>query len=212
MIFPDGEYLSNSLVSIYLRYMVSPTVCTNQSANQNTHAQSEQQWYAMRVTYGREIVVKKELDKIGAETFVPMRDVVEIRGKRRIRRRIPAISNLLFIHATSAWMSAFKAATKLPIRYIMDPMTHEPLIVPEHQMTPFIKVAAHSDDAEVEFLPPSFSTAGRGTRVLVTEGIFAGTEGVFMRIRGDRRVVVSIPGIAAVATHFIHPSHLKILT
>ena len=212
MIFPDGEYLRNNLTSTYLRYVVSPAVCAKQSANPSADSHSEQQWYALRVTYGRELAVKKELDKIGAETFVPMRDIVELRGKRKIRRRIPAISNLLFIHATPMWMSGFKAATKLPIRYIMDPTTREPLIVPEHQMTPFIKVASLSDDADVEFLPSSFSTAGHGTRVLVTEGVFAGTEGVFMRIRGDRRVVVSIPGIAAVATHFIHPSHLKMLT
>ena len=38
---------------------------------------------------------------------------------------------------------------------------------------------------------------------------FEGCEGVFMRLKGDRRVVVSIPGVVAVATAFIHPSLIQ---
>ena len=36
--------------------------------------------------------------------------------------------------------------------------------------------------------------------------MFEGAEGYFIRIKGDRRVVVCINGIAAVATAFVHPS------
>ena len=46
-------------------------------------------WYPMRVTYGREMKVKAELDRLGIENFVPMRyRIVEsrINGTTEVRR------------------------------------------------------------------------------------------------------------------------------
>ena len=40
-------------------------------------------------------------------------------------------------------------------------------------------------------------------------GVFEGAEGVLVRVKGDRRVVVAIEGLVAVATTFIHPSMLE---
>ena len=34
--------------------------------------QNEQQWYAIRVTYSREMAAKSYLDSIGIESYVPM--------------------------------------------------------------------------------------------------------------------------------------------
>lgn len=43
----------------------------------------------------------------------------------------------------------------------------------------------------------------------VTGGIFAGVEGEFIRVKNDRRVMVSIQGVMAVATTYIHPSLIE---
>ena len=43
----------------------------------------------------------------------------------------------------------------------------------------------------------------KGTRVRIDGGVFVGVEGIFMRIKGDRRVVVSLPNLFSVATAFI---------
>ena len=51
-----------------------------------------------------------------------------------------------------------------------------------------------------------------GDRVRVTDGPFKGAEGHIRRIRRDRRLVVTIPGIVAVATTYIHPALLKRVT
>ena len=72
-------------------------------------------------------------------------------------------------------------------------------------MKDFIAVAG-SVEEQVVYLEPDVSSFAKGDRVRVTGGLFEGTEGYFVRVRGDRRVVVCIPGIAAVATTFIHPS------
>jgi ribosomal protein L24 len=48
-----------------------------------------------------------------------------------------------------------------------------------------------------------------GDRVVVTDGPFKGAEGHIRRIKKDRRLVVAIAGVVAVATTYIHPSMLK---
>ena len=48
-----------------------------------------------------------------------------------------------------------------------------------------------------------------GDLVRVTGGPFKGAEGHIKRIKRDRRLVVSIRGVVAVATTYIHPSLLE---
>ena len=49
----------------------------------------------------------------------------------------------------------------------------------------------------------------KGDKVRITGGLFEGAIGTLMRIKGNRRVVVSIPGVIAVATTDIHPSLIE---
>lgn len=166
---------------------------------------SDKQWYAIRVTYNRGMIVKRDLDSKHIECFLPMKYVVEMRGERKIKVLRPAINNLIFIFTTHERMKEYKETTALPIRYIMNNATHMPLIVPTKQMQDFIAVAGSLNE-QILYLEPDISSFTKGDRVRVTGGVFEGAEGFFLRIRGDRRVVVCIPGIAAVATTYIHPS------
>ena len=105
-------------------------------------------------------------------------------------------------------MKEFKATTKLPVRYIMDREKKCPIVVPDVQMANFIAAAGTADE-QLVYIDPAIVQMKRGTRVRVTGGLFAGLEGVFMRVKSDRRVVVSIPGLVAVATAYIHPSLIE---
>ena len=98
-------------------------------------------WYAIRVTFNREMKVKDDLDLRGIESFVPMRYVMSTRRGRRVKKLVPSIHNLIFFHIEPSLMKKYKAETKLPIRYIMNPATKSPVIVPEREMNNFIAVA-----------------------------------------------------------------------
>lgn len=167
----------------------------------------EAYWYALRITYSRELVLKEFLDRNNIENFIPMRYEYVMRKEQRIRKLVPAIHNLIFIHSTRKKIDEIKEANAilLPLRYIMDRETKQPIVIPEYQMRHFIAVAG-SYDQQVIYLPPTEYSMQKGDRVRITGGIFEGVEGVFVRVKGDRRVVVSIQGIMAVATTFIHPS------
>lgn len=167
-------------------------------------------WYALRVTYGRELTLKSYLDSEGIENFIPMRYEFILKNERRVRKLVPAVHNLIFVYSSRNRIDAMKElhGTTLPIRYIMNRECHRPIIIPDSQMRSFIAISGNHDQALL-YLDPSEPALRKGTRVRIIGGVFAGVEGEFVRVRNDRRVVVSIDGVMAVATTFIHPSLVK---
>ena len=61
------------------------------------------------------------------------------------------------------------------------------------------------------FFDPSEINLAKGTRVRVIGGEFEGYEGVFVKVKGarDRRVVIAIQGVMAVAMATIHPDLIQ---
>lgn len=164
-------------------------------------------WYAIRVTYSRELALKNFLDAEGVESFIPMRYDYIIKNERRVRKLVPAIHNLVFVHSTRERIDEIKntPGMTIPIRYIMNRESHQPIVIPDSQMRSFMAVSASYEESIVYFEPTELNIP-KGSRVRITGGVFAGVEGEFVRIRHDRRVVVTIEGVMAVATTYIHPS------
>lgn len=164
-------------------------------------------WYAMRVTYGRELLFKEYLDSLRIENFIPMHHKTIEKGNKKYLKLVPVVHNLVFVKAERHTIDLFKGEieARIPIRYLMDRCTNMPIIVPERQMESFIKVAGRYEEHLV-YLNPNDFVFRKGDKVRITGGMFTGVEGVFLRVKGDRRVVVVIQGLMAVATTFVHPS------
>ena len=69
-------------------------------SSQSSILNSEYHWYALRITYSRELVLKEFLDKNNIENFIPMRYEYVTRKEQRIRKLVPAIHNLVSIYST----------------------------------------------------------------------------------------------------------------
>jgi len=164
-------------------------------------------WYAVRVTYCREMSFKVYLDTINVENFIPMHYIIVNKNEKKLE---PVIHNLIFVRTTKTILGEIKlkVENKTPIRYIMDKSTNLPITIPEKQMESFINISKHYGE---QIVYVDTSTLKKGDKVRITGGSFAGIEGEFSRIKGDRRVVVNLNGIMAVATAFIHPSLIEIL-
>ena len=67
-------------------------------------------------------------------------------------------------------------------------------------------------DEKLIYLNPDPGDFSKGDRVRIIGGPFAGAEGIFVRIKGDRRVLINILGLVAVATTHVHPSMLEKIT
>ena len=168
-------------------------------------------WYAIRVTYNRELKVKEELDARGIKSFVPMQYRREERNGVMVKRLVPSVHNLIFINLTPSEMKEYRETTAMPIRYIMDRETSKPITVPDHQMENFIKVAGTYEEKLI-YLNPEPGDFSQGERGRIIGGPVEGAEGVFVRIKRDRRVLINIPGVVAVATTHVHLSMLEKIT
>ena len=168
-------------------------------------------WFAIRVTYNRELRVKADLDARGIPNFVPMQYRREERRGVMVKRLVPSVHNLIFINITPSEMREYKMTTDLPIRYIMNRETRKPITVPDREMENFIKVAGTYEEKLI-YLNPNPGDFAKGERVRIIGGMFAGAEGVFVRVKGDRRVVINVEGLVAVATTFVHPSMIEKIT
>lgn len=171
-------------------------------------------WFAIRVTYNRELKVKADLDARGITNFVPMQYRREERHGQMVKRLVPSVHNLIFINITPSEMKEYKMTTDLPIRYIMNrgiDGSRKPITVPDREMENFIKVAGTYNEKLI-YLNPDPGDFSEGERVRIIGGMFEGAEGVFVRVKGDRRVLINVPGVVAVATTYVHMSMIEKIT
>lgn len=146
-------------------------------------------WYAARVIVGR-MYVFDFLKKIDVETYVA-----------------PMVSSIVFVKCT--WRQVKSLFNELygKMLFYRCPDKNEPQAIDEKEMKMFILVtSANGDVISVDVENPAFF---KGQRVRVLAGPFEGAEGVIKRIKGDRRLLVSVTGVVAVATSFIHPALLQ---
>lgn len=169
-------------------------------------------WYAIRVTYGREMKFQALLNEAGFETFIPMTIKKVERDGRKEGVHAPAVSNLCFVKAEQQEIYEYfrGLGEACPARFIWDKATRDPIIVPAKAMEDFITVSRTMLDDAI-YLTEISSKLREGNKVRVLEGPFAGVEGRVVRIRRSRRILVELPGMLAVAATFIPSDNLEII-
>ena len=149
-------------------------------------------WYALKVFYNKVQPLIADSKERGLEFFAP----------------VEAIRSLLFLHCTEAEFGHFMVAHRQGVYVYHQAGSHQPAIIRDHEMEVFQFVVS-SGQQGLTFLGEDRPEYHMGDRVVVTDGPFKGAEGHIKRIKKDRRLVVTIPGVVAVATAYIHPSMLK---
>ena len=180
-------------------------------------------WFPIRATHRR---ARKVYDRLVAlndgrlEPYLPMLCRVEIVNEttQQITEE-PLDSGLLFMRCT---LTDFRKLLENPL--LVPGMTpyydhfhtnesgkNEYLIVPDRQMESFrIIVESRNNDILVRQTEvPKFI---EGENVVVTGGPFTGVEGVVMKYKHQKRVVVQIEGVGCYATAYIPSAFLKLKT
>ena len=162
----------------------------------------------MRVTYSRELKAQKSLQEEGVECFVPMVCERDENGKQYV----PAIHNLVFVHTSREFMDVYKRKMEyvIPLRYMMDRSTGLPMVVRDKEIEDFIHVTADMDKGILYLDNPSV-VAEKGTPVEIMNGPFKGVRGNLIRIRRDRKVVLQLAGLIAVAVDGIPMQWCKVI-
>lgn len=175
-------------------------------------AEAKNKWYAIRVTYSRELKFQTQLREAGFETFVPMcRKKVERNGKTQVVI-VPAVSNLCFVKTTRELLRdyMYSLGEACPAHFIWNKATRNPIVVPDKAMEDFMTISLLMSD-ETLYLNEISSKLRAGQKVRVKEGPFQGVEGIVVRIKNSRRVMVELPGLFAVATNYIPVDNLELI-
>jgi transcription antitermination factor NusG len=179
-------------------------------------------WFPIRATYHRAQKVYNRLLEINdgrLEPYLPMlRSIAcgdeSLGSTAQQVREEPLDKGLLFVRCT---LGSFSELVKNQIPGLTPYYNHfstnkfgrnEYLIVPDRQMESFrIIVESRNNDILVRQTEvPQFI---EGDSVVVTDGPFAGVEGVVMKYKHQKRVFVQLHGIGIYATAYVPSAWLK---
>ena len=147
-------------------------------------------WYVAHTRVNQELFIKKKLDELGIENFLPCEEQVRETPLGRKMIRVLLIHGMIFIRTDKATSFSLINEYALNIIYLKDIEGHHTLIVPDG----------------VEILNKDLK---RGDKVRVIKGPLQGLKGELVRLRGHKRVVIRLEGVASIATSYIPGSFLE---
>ena len=160
-------------------------------------------WYALKVFYGKVLHVKDLAEKDGVETYVAMTTLDHKVNGRITHITKPLVPSLMFIKCTEDFLKSFREKHSSELTYYKTAISkdsnhkhYKPAVIPDDQMEVFRR--ATTEGGSICYLGDLQSVNLKpGDRVRVVEGDFKGTEGYLKRIKKDRKFIISIGSIAA---------------
>lgn len=166
-------------------------------------------WYALKVFYNRTAALRQKITAPEVETYVPMQTIEKYDQGRLHYEEKPLVSSLLFIRCTESWLISFKKDNPHDFMFYTSPDLKRPGPIDDEEMRMFIFVTSADHGKNLHYFGESNSTYKMGQRVRVTDGIYKGAEGYIKRIKKDRKLIVSVSGVAVVAVSFIPQEFLE---
>jgi len=147
-------------------------------------ASKDRRWYLVYCKPRQETVARDNLIRQGFETYLPfMRDVRRRQG-RRIKAISPMFPRYLFIHLNRDTDNWAPVRSTLGVVSIVK-FGHDPARVPDDLIA---LLRSHEDPQGINILPAEEYKPG--SRVRITQGGFAGYEGIFQAATSRDRVTV----------------------
>ena len=105
-------------------------------------------WYVLQTSFHRELQIQLQLNRMRIRSFIPMHYEYVKKADRKVRKLVPVVHNLVFVHSSLACIDRIKQSVglSLAVRYIIDRETNRPLIVPDSQMRSFIAVSGNYEE------------------------------------------------------------------
>lgn len=161
-----------------------------------------ERWYALKVFYNRTSPVADCIAADGRRLYIPMHRVERTVGNRIVFREEPLVGSLMFVRAEERYVVELEQRLTGRIMLYRRNEDREPAPISDSEMEIFMLVTSVRDRG-LEPIDDMGAGCRRGDRVRVIDGLFKGAEGYIRRIGKDRRLVVSIEGVVAVATSYI---------
>ncbi len=198
---------------------------------------SEQHWYAIKVYFNKVFELERYLQAMSMETFLAI-EKVELKGHERslAKRRLadlthapdnryivegkviyyrkPMVNSLIFVKAfahdlqpVDAYLKERNALGNARGFIYRNVDRTAFFAIPANQMRSF-RLVVEKGESGLEFFA-DIANFQPGTKVRVKEGPLKGAEGYIKRIKRNRRLLVGIEGVVAVATSYIPHENLE---
>lgn len=175
---------------------------------------TDKHWYVLRAVFRKEITVRDALRRAGFHCYVPMIYRLHIEKGHKVRRLVPAVSQLVFVYGSATAITDYKLHSKDTIYWLTIPKDNhrEKMIVPDKSMDDFIRVTQQNEQS-VSYFRPDELKLSKGDRILIHGGPFDGVEGVLLKVKGKRekQLLVSIPDLVIAAVS-IRPDMVEVIS
>ena len=166
--------------------------------------EATQHWYAFKVFYNKVFEIDRDFQELGVDTFFPKVREYKMLYDRQKEILKPAISSLIFVRCSEekVWdiQNAFYGRVMLYTHKINGNRIASP--VDEEEMRVFMLVTSVEDE-RLEYLDVESVKYQEGQRVRVLDGPYKDCVGYIKRVKGNRRLLVAVEGLALVATSYI---------
>ena len=192
-------------------------------------------WYALKVFFNKVFDIEEMMaSRENVETYIPIARQ-EVKGEEYLRlralmkkegrtdlddsrylfadphiyRRVPLIKSLMFLRCLDTDIKKLRYDIGARGFVYLKTDGKSPSVISDREMAIFRLVADSEETGLTFFQDDPMTHFKEGVRVRVKEGTLKGAEGYIRRIKKDRRLVVSIQGVVAIATAFIPPESLE---
>lgn len=170
-------------------------------------------WFVMRdlKRSNAKLPAYRMLADAGMEIFTPMHERLALRQGRRVRKLVPVMQDLLFVHDTRANLDPVVLRTPtLQYRFVRHGYC-QPMVVPDEEMARFIHAVTHAEKVHY-YRPGEITSQMHGRRIRIVGGPLDGYEGTLLTTRGSRsrRLLVEIPDLLAAGVE-VRPEYIQLL-
>ena len=167
-------------------------------------------WYAFKVFYNKVFEINREFTRHKIETYFPIVKSYKLSDENKKLVVKPAISSLIFVHCTEP--EVLEQQQQLSGRVMLYTHLREgrrvPSSIDEEEMHIFMLVTSVEDE-RLQYLDVGSVNYKEGEKVKVLDGPYKDCIGYIKRIKGNRRLLVAVEGLALVATSYIPSEFLE---
>lgn len=147
----------------------------------------------------------------GFEVFTPMHQVILLQGGKRIRKDVPVIKDLLFVHASKDELDPIIEKTPTLQYRFLKKQYMKPMTVRDEDMRRFLRITAEGGKIRY-FTPEELSPSMIGKSARVVGGPLNGYEGKVLSVRGSKvkRLLVELPGLISAGIE-VSPEFIEII-
>ncbi|MFV0365757.1 MAG: UpxY family transcription antiterminator [Mangrovibacterium sp.] len=171
-------------------------------------------WYAMRdlKRSNAKLPAYKLFQAKEIEVFTPMKWTVSTQKGKQVRKEIPVMPDLLFVHASREVIDPIVRKTPtIQYRYARGGGYLNPMTVNTKEMQRFI-YAINGSHNQKYYLPEEITPEMCCRKIRVVGGVFDGYEGKLITVRGSKvkRLLVELPGFLSVGVE-VEPEMIELI-